>query len=403
MKTVLIKGMMVFFFLIGWQYSLAQMHSSFKTGNPIFHSNNYIIPFQLRGHMIYVKVKLNNSSKNYNFILDTGAFTSIDEETSTELGLEKGFAYATSGKIKSAYQLKDGVTIALGEVVVQNFKISMMDLAFFKQSQPHLDGFLGSNFLRFFNVLIDYQKKQISLSRSPEYRQSAHKTYRMKLNTNNQAGLPKIACQVNYYWQAQALIDTGSPFAITFPLSFCEKFSRSERQDFIESKGVFASWPWTQIEKNYLGKIKSIKLGDLEINNLPVLFANTEDIILGKEFLDQFMVCLNYPAHEAVFYLTSRLRFNKNYFSSGLKLKKDAYGRTVVEAIWADSPASRRGIDVDDEIIKINEREAKNLSESDIYRILNDDRIAKIQLVLKKSYRQETVILQKRGLLPQSE
>jgi hypothetical protein len=221
----------------------------------------------------------------------------------------------------------------------------------------------------------------------------------MKLNTDNQAGLPKIACQVNYHWQTQALIDTGSPFAITFPLSFFEKFSFSERQYFIESKGVFASWPWTQIEKNYLGKIKSIKLGDLELKNLPVLFANTEDIILGREFLDQFIVCLNYPQQEAVFYLNGRLTFNNNYFSSGLKLKKDAHDRTVVEAIWMESPAYRKGIDLDEEIIKINDRKAKNLSEYEIHRILNDDRITRIQLVLKKSYRQETVILKKEALL----
>lgn len=359
-----------------------------------------MIPFELRGHKIYVKIKLNEQSRSYNFILDTGAFTSIDKELAEELNLSKGTSLSTSDMIINAYMLREDITLHLYDFVVKDFKLAALDFAYFKEVDPDIDGFLGANFLRFFNIQIDYQQKQLILSLSSHKKYTNNEEYIIKLDTQNLACLPKVDCQVNHYYTAKALIDTGSPFTIIFPLSFLSKFSYSEQKKFIESKGVFVRWPWTSIEKNYIGRIDELRLGNLKLKNIPVIFANTEDIILGKEFLSQCITIIDYPGQQLILKPYNKFSFRDNYFTTGLQLYKNKQNRTFVEAIWRGSPADQAGIEINDEILKINSRDTKSLSLQEISKILNDNRIPRIEIVNKKSYSERTIVLKKEALLP---
>jgi len=47
-----------------------------------------IIPFELKEHLIVIKVKINGSQKHYNFLLDTGGLTFIDKKVAEELALK---------------------------------------------------------------------------------------------------------------------------------------------------------------------------------------------------------------------------------------------------------------------------------------------------------------------------
>ena len=377
-----------------------QTQNFFKSGSLVNNKNKNIIPFELRGHKIYVKIKLNDQPRSYNFILDTGAFTSIDKELAEELNLSKGTSLSTSDMIINAYMLREDITLRLHDFVVKDFKMAALDFSYFKEVDPDIDGFLGANFLRFFNILIDYQQKQLILSLSSHKKYTSNEEYIIKLDTQNLACLPKVDCQVNHYYTGKALIDTGSPFTIIFPLSFLSKFSYSEQKKFIESKGVFVRWPWTSIEKNYIGRIDELRLGNLKLQNIPVIFANTEDIILGKEFLSQCITIIDYPGQQLIIKPYNKFSFRDNYFTIGLQLYKNKQNRTFVEAIWRGSPADQAGIDIDDEILKINSRDTKSLSLQEISNILNNNRIPRIEIVNKKSYSERTIVLKKEALLP---
>jgi hypothetical protein len=195
------------------------------------------------------------------------------------------------------------------------------------------------------------------------------------------------------------ILDTGA-FNIIFPLSFLSKFSYSAQKKFIESKDVFVRWPWTSIEKNYIGRIDELQIGSLKLQNIPAIFANTEDIILGKEFLSQCIMTIDYPGQQLILKPYHKFTFKDNYFTTGLKLNKNKQNKTFVEAIWRGSPADQAGLDLNDEILKINSRDTKSLSLQEISNILNDDRIPRIEIVSKKSFSERTVILNKKPLLP---
>jgi hypothetical protein len=379
----------------------SQQTELFSGGDPVFHREKSVIPFELRGHKIYVPIKLQQSGKIYRFILDTGAFSSIGENVAEELQLNRGTALDAGSEMKRAYLVKEKVSIRLGDMELENFRIISMDYSYFYQTDPELDGFLGSDFLKYFYVAIDYRTRELTLSRYPLPSVSYTQKYQVRLQTNNAASLPKLQCQVNDRWSWTGLIDSGAPFTIVFPLSLINK-QDWRNSPLVESVGVVASWPNSPIQKNYLTRIESLQIGELELHNIPVIFSNTEDIIVGQELLSQFLIYLNYPENELSLYPVGKIFMKSNYFSCGLSLNKTADNRTLIGAIWKGSAAERADLSLNTEVIKINNQSAESLELSVINRILNDDRIATIELVIKEGYRERTVQLKKAPLLPEN-
>jgi C-terminal processing protease CtpA/Prc len=94
------------------------------------------------------------------------------------------------------------------------------------------------------------------------------------------------------------------------------------------------------------------------------------------------------------------LNWKDNFFSIGINLGKDTRNKTVIEGIWEDSPAARAEIPLHAEVISINRKPASHLSVKELNRILNDDRINTIELVLQERYQEKTYQLKKATLLP---
>jgi len=163
MRRMLIILSIPVFMLVGQLFS--QTH--FGGGKPRFQKDISIIPFRMEGHKIYVPVKTDCSSRPLSFILDTGAFTSVSGETAQLLGLTKGPALLTSGAISYAHLLKEAVSLQVGAMTVDKFRLVSMDYSHYYQAASDFHGFLGSDFLKFFNVKIDYRRKELTLSQKP--------------------------------------------------------------------------------------------------------------------------------------------------------------------------------------------------------------------------------------------
>ncbi len=375
----------------------AQSGNPFSGGTPVLQSQSDRFSFELIGHRIYIPVSINHSGKIYKFILDTGAFTSMDQRTAEELGLQRGSSLKVEGKIKFAYLLKDKISVRLGDMEVKNFQAAVMDYSTFYTVDPGLCGFLGSDFLKYFYVSIDYLKNELILADSPFPVSSGG--YRIPIDTRNEGNLPRIQCRVNDRWSWPGLIDTGAPFALVFPLEVIEK-EGWRPAPLIESRGVMASWPNSPIGKNYLGRLGTVKTGPLELTDMAVLFSNTDDIIWGYELLSQFRIFLHYPDNELFLIPYGKVKLASNFFSTGIKLSKTPENKTLVEAIWKGSPAEQAGLPLKSEVISLNSRALKNMSINDINQILNNDRIAAIELVYRDGYREKKILLKKAPLLP---
>jgi hypothetical protein len=389
----------VFIFLFSIFVSPTPSQSYFGGGTPFQNQRVSRIPFKLNGHKIYIEVLINNSSRPYWFILDTGAFTSIGESVREACNFSKGRPLKASGSIKYAYSVPESVTLQVGQLGVRDFRLVCMDYAHFYQTDPNMQGFLGSDFLKFFYVKLDYRNRELTLSQDPLPIHNTSQKFILFMNTNNSAHLPRIQCEVDNRWNWSGLIDTGAPHAIVFPMNALSQ-QRKTGQPIIESDGIMLSWPTSSLDKNYLSRVDRLEMGNLEINDFPVVFANTEDIILGESFLSQYEIYLNYPKNEIILIPYGTVNWKNNFFSVGIKLKKTADNRTIIDAIWKGSEAEKAGLGTGTEIIKINRKNTRGMGSEEWVNLLNNDRIHTIELVVKQGYRQKTYQLKKAPLLP---
>ena len=384
----------------------AQTINYFNSGKPVMEKENSSIPFDLYGHIIFVEVKINDSQKAYNFLFDTGALCFIDEKAADELHLEKGMEMPTMGEIPKAYLTKSPVQISLGDVKVKDLIVPISDFSNFLKSGhgPQMDGFIGSDFLRFFKVTIDYRKKVLIFSSNSGSSDPPCDGYKIKFENHFPIRAPMAEIEIDREIKIKGMIDTGSPYLIVCPLALMEDQDFLKGRKFIMSEGIMAKWPISDIDKNYLSRFKSLKIGSLEIRNIPVLFANTGNVLIGRDFLDQFIVTINYPANELILRPNGKPAFESNLFSAGLALERiEENNKTVVRGFWKGSPADKSGFKVGDEVLEINSKKAKDLSYFEIKSILNNDTIPIIELLIKCDEGVREIVLNKEMLFPEIE
>ena len=345
-----------------------------------------------------MNVKINDNPEEYRFILDTGAMTMIDERIAKKVQLEKENPMPTMDPSVKIYltTLKE---LRVGGMKVENMSIPVTNIQALFGESFEMDGFIGSDFLKHFRLTIDYKEKAVITYDT--IHDSLYKGYRIPFNRHFMNGAPLIECRINGEIEIKGMIDTGSPFGLVFPLSLVEQI---DGQTKIRSKGVIAKWPFTSSDYNCLSRIERLTLGSLVLQNVIALCAelpaNMSYPLIGKEFLSQFLVTLDYPDNEIILSPCDDVALQDNLFSTGLSLKKDGRERTVVQGFWEGSPADKAGIGLGDEILKINSKQTKDLSIEVIREMLRDDTIPKMTIEVKSEETVRDMILEKEMLLP---
>jgi hypothetical protein len=399
-----------------------------STGTPGFIGSPSEISFELSGHKILLPVRINGCKKEYTFILDTCGPTVIDIGVSSELDIEKGRLLRLNNESK-AYFSKKNVDVKLGDMQVNDLQVLIIDLGIFTESAGRsIHGFIGSGFLRHFSVTFDYHRKSIILGKSTntetgssvghdprsrtefnvdlhaEIAQPVSKEYKFPITKSFPMNWPTIQCHFDDGIVSQALLDTGSPYAIVAPISLLEKQNFTEERTCLESAGVIVKWPSAfadSIDKNYMARFDSFQIGDLEILNLPVIYSNSGAILLGKRFLSQFIMTIDYPSEVLTLIPYPDMHFKQNIFSTGLGLRKDKQGRTLVNGYWKGSAADRHGLLPGDEVLAINSVETCDLTYKQISALLNDDSISDFDLVINTGDLERRVRLEKEFLFPE--
>ncbi len=121
--------------------------------------------------------------------------------------------------------------------------------------------------------------------------------YKLKWNAESQTtipflsefedSLPHVHIEINGI-KTIAYIDTGED-QLSIPVELANEFSLSET---IDSTGIYAGGKSGSIKYT---KIDTLKLGDVEISNLPVVFNNEEIPCIGTGILRQFISTIDYP------------------------------------------------------------------------------------------------------------
>ena len=350
------------------------------------------IPFDLMEHLIVIKGKINGSAKLYNFVLDTGGLTFIDRKVAEELGL----------KIRGNMAKMD--TLAMGEVSIPNiFAFMGFDFHKFERYGIPLSGIIGSDLLERFKVAIDYRNQRVILSPDQEDSKESAAAYRVKFTSHQINHAPMIDCLINDTISLKAMVDTGQPYSVVFPFDYLDSLGLRDDPSLVRSKGVIIDWPGTKTKDVYLGRIGQWTQGGLQTRDLMCLFAELPALLsvplLGKDYLSQFLMTIDYPSHEILFVPYEGASFVKDLFSFGLNLGKGENDAVIVDGLWTGGPSDKAGIKVGEEIIACNGRPVNGDTILQLRHLISDEKVEEVRLVFKNEDTRREVLLRKEMLL----
>lgn len=357
------------------------------------------IPFDMKAHLIIVKAHVNNSKKEFNFILDTAALTVVDQKTASELGLNGEVEVNVKdsvGKTKKVKLAKLAI-LSVGDVKVKDSVAAIADLSDFG-----FDGIVGSTFLRYFRVTIDYRHRLLTFSDDKKRVSANDGEVTVKFKSDMMNGFaPKIECTVDKSIDAHAIIDTGYP-GIALPTEIIRKSREFKAGEVLESDGSMSSGLVGASDKDYLLRMNSLSLGKLVFTNVPCASTGSHEALIGKKALSHFLVTLDYPAGEMILRRYENDKYETNVFGWGLALKRDE-GRIIVKGLLKGSPAARSGIKVGDEVFTVNSKDVSKFSMLDLMALSLNDGIDRVELVYSGDGGRKTVVLKKEMLLPEIE
>ena len=117
---------------------------------------------------ILVPVKINGQGP-YKFVLDTGAtFTCIDQKLVDRLKLPelRGFGIGVITPTEGNIKLVTVNTFEVGEAKATNLNACAIDLQQMQTAGLEVNGLVGLNFLKSFQVTIDFRRKVLRLEKS---------------------------------------------------------------------------------------------------------------------------------------------------------------------------------------------------------------------------------------------
>jgi predicted aspartyl protease len=376
--------------------------TKFKRGEPVYPLKAAVIDFDLQGHKILLPVGVNAGDMEHTFLFDTGAMTAISIRLADSLGLAPGVALPTPIDSIEVHLTEKPLSVNLPGVSVEDMYLVRFDFSkTFKISQ--VQGFIGSNLLRHFCVLIDYSQRQLILSRDyPEW-VSKVPSFHLDMKTSFPLYFPVIECTLNDHLPAEGMLDTGSPFLLVIPLELFEETILDSGADYIAAEGVMVKWPYTTSDDCYLARLPSISFGELHLTDIPVVIADLpsagEHMLLGKDFLDQFQTVLNYPESELLLVPLGEPQFPDNLISTGLKVTRRE-DKTVVRGFWQGSSADRQGVRVGDELLEIAGHKTADLTMNEVREFLTDEAAAFVEVIIEQDGENRLLTLTREPLLP---
>jgi hypothetical protein len=243
----------------------------------------------------------------------------------------------------------------------------------------------------------------VILSPGEEDRRESAPGYRVKFTNHQVNHAPMIDCLINDTISIKAMVDTGQPYSVVFPLDYLDTMGLREDPSLVRSKGVMIDWPGTKTKDVYLGRIGRWTQGDLQIRDLMCLFAELPALLsvplLGKDYLSQFLMTIDYPNHEILFVPYQDASFVKDLFSIGLNLGKGENNAIIVDGLWAGGPSDKAGIKVGEKIIACNGRSFGGDTIFQLRQLISDETVEEVKLIFKNKETQREVLLHKEHLL----
>ncbi len=332
------------------------------------------IPFELVDDLMYVKVKINDNSKENVFVFDTGATADLlDSSIAKKLGLKPNYKQNTTGAggTKSYDVILSQKLSLSNSLTVDNTHLVLSDLSrIIRRSGKNFDGIIGYSLLKNHVTKIDYDNHEILVyNKIDDLSTNGYKPISFKFG--NGIPIPQfdidITLRNSESFTGKVFFDSGAGLTMLMnsPFAASNEISNKVKKRLIsKSENLHGESTSEKIA------IKSMNIGGYQLSEMPINIAHDksgvssyEDYlgILGGAVISKFNVILDYNTS------TLYLKPNKNYTKpfdfpmSGISLIKTEDGKIIIDRVEKTSNAYKKGIRKGDELLSVNNDSSGNI------------------------------------------
>jgi len=227
------------------------------------------IHFRLVHDTIIVVSMMADSQGPFDFVLDTGADTTIvDPSLASRLSLAAlGRAQQTTLAGSQALIVSSLANLSAGPAQVENLPVLVQDLSGLRKMDSHIEGIAGQDFLSHFNYLVDYWKRSVLIEQGDEIRGSVQGDL-VPIEVSGHRMIIASEAQSVGHANLRLLLDSGANSVVLQPGA-----SQEINLPVQESRGDVTSSGHVELK---VGRIRMLKVGSQEFHDLVVALPATE-------------------------------------------------------------------------------------------------------------------------------
>lgn len=360
-------------------------------------------PFRFISNLIIVPVQINNSD-TLNFVLDTGVSNVIitDPSLADKYGLVRTrhvkVSGAGTGEALTAF-ISTGNQIYMGGVRAKNQNLVVLEQDFLEISQTlgiKVHGLIGYDIFNYFVVNIDFLTSNIFLYLPERYKYKASRGEFFPLDiVDTKPYLNDVEIEIEgKKMYARMMIDTGAGHAVSIELG--ENDALKLPKKLIESQlGKGLNGPIF----GHLGRADKVVIGKFTLNDVLASYPDSVSLRsklpttidrngnLGCDILKRFSVTFNYrdkylqlkPSY-------ARLREPFEHNMSGIEFlaKGENLDQIYISKVEPNSPGDLAGFKEGDQLISINNKNFKEETLANIYKMFQVKEGRQITLLVKR-------------------
>lgn len=364
------------------------------------------LDFKLISNLIVIPIHINDSD-TLNFILDTGLrFTILSLLPNGE---DITFEYVSETTISGLGEEEDskawityGNSIRIKDIIGEFSSLYVLDRDRFNLSSQmgiEINGLIGYELFESFIIEIDYVNEKIKFYSPDKFtykkKHSKWASYPIEIYNNK----PYILLPVTFFNDStvntKLLIDNGSSDALwLFPNTNSNIIYPSEGKEFYLGQGL---------NGNIYGKqsrVKNVQIGKNVLENVTASFPDTSSVrfsllndvqdrngSIGSEVFRRFTVFIDYTNKKILFKPNSNFSDEFNFNLSGIEITSPFIGVPYfqISQVRDDSPADAAGVEVGDQIIKINNIFISSYTFNDVINLFHSKEGRKIKLKLMRN------------------
>lgn len=358
---------MYLFLLFIASSSVNAQTATLNTGGTKSSGYHIILPCEYK-NLPVVEVKI--AGRNYRFLFDTGAITSIGEKIANELKLEpvgRMNIFDAEGKPDSLY-VYSLPEIFLGQVAFNDIPTLQMKEGILNQCLAY-DGIIGSNLLRNSVVRFSYADGTIEITDNPKSL-NLNKRYAQKMMVHPTQSSPFIKTVFKDRRKANVDLLFDSGMSGLYDLSLRHFHLLCDNKVFSDSiqegRGrqtytVYGMAPDTVL---YRLRIPQLEIGKSKYENVQINTTVHDNSRIGIEWLKYGVATLDYKNNK--FYFEPYVESTTNLFRKKFPISPIPQGnKLIVGAIWNESLIDK--ISVGDQVLSIDDTNFENMDECELF------------------------------------